>query len=90
MERMITYFNRKFFDSDPESEGRTLTWARWYFPVITTTDGLREIDHYLQQCIRVVRTGKHNSATARIPYEDLKALGYRSLVHEYYSFKNDR
>lgn len=90
MERMITYFNRKFYDTDPEAEGRTLTWARWYFPVITTADGLRVIDHYLQQCIRTLKTGRHNSATARIPYETLKNLGYRSLVHEYYTFKNDR
>ena len=90
MERMITYFNRKFYDCDPESEGRTLTWARWYFPVITTADGLRVIDHYLQQCIRTLQTGRHNSTTARIPYETLKNLGYRSLVHEYYTFKDER
>ena len=90
MERMIACFNRKFFDRDLDSDGRTLTWARWYFPIITTADGLRVIDHYLQQCIRTLSTGRHNSKTLGLPYETLKALGYRSLVHEYYLFRDGK
>lgn len=90
MARMIAYFNRKFFDRDLDSDGRTLTWARWYFPIITTADGLRVVDHYLQQCIRTLSTGKHNAKTLGLPYETLKALGYRSLVHEYYLFKDGK
>lgn len=34
---------------------------------------------------RYVMTGRHNKANYRIRYEDLKALGYRSLVHEFYA-----
>lgn len=81
MARLIRYFNRKFF----EGEDRTLTWARWYFPVLTRVEGLREIDHYLQQNLRVLATGCHNGANYRIGYDTLKQLGYRSLVHEYYA-----
>ena len=83
MKALINYFNRKFFErDDPE----TLTWSRWFFPVITQTDGLKEIDHYLQQNIRFLSTGKHNKANYKVDYDQLKALGYRSLVNEYYKF----
>ena len=84
MKALINYFNRKFFESD---DPETLTWSRWFFPVINQTDGLKEIDHYLQQNIRFLSTGKHNKANYKVDYEQLKALGYRSLVNEYYKFK---
>ena len=81
MKGLIRIFNDKFFESgDP----RALTWSRWFFPVINRTDGLREIDNYLQQYIRYLGTGRHTKANYRVRYADLKALGYRSLAHEYY------
>ena len=81
MKGLINYFNRKFFESD---DPETLTWSRWFFPVINQTEGLKEIDHYLQQYIRFLSTGKHNKSNYRVDYEKLKELGYRSLVNEYY------
>lgn len=85
MKALINYFNRKFFENeDPE----TLTWSRWFFPVINQTNGLKEIDHYLQQNLRYLSTGKHNKTNYRVNYEQLKALGYRSLVNEYYKQTN--
>ena len=81
MKGLINYFNRKFFESD---DPETLTWSRWFFPVINRTEGLKEIDHYLQQNIRFLGTGKHNKTNYRVDYEQLKALEYRSLVNEYY------
>ena len=84
MKALINYFNRKFFESD---DPETLTWSRWFFPVINQTDGLKEIDHYLQQYIRFLNTGKHNKTNFRVNYERLKALGYKSLVNEYYNYK---
>jgi hypothetical protein len=80
----IRSFNRKFFVS---SNPHNLTWARWFFPLLTTADGLKEVDVYLQQYARYIPTGKHNHANYRINYQDLKRLGYRSLVHEYYKQK---
>lgn len=78
---MIRYFNQKFFEGeDPE----TLTWSRWFFPVINRTEGLKEIDHFLQQNLRYLSTGKHGKANYRMDYETLKKLGYRSLVNEFY------
>ena len=81
MKVLIRYFNRKFFESDDPSE---LTWSRWFFPIINQTEGLREIDHYLQYNLRYVATGRHNNANYRTRYDQLKQLGYRSLVHEFY------
>ena len=82
MKGLIRIFNNKFFeDDDPDA----LTWSRWFFPVINRTDGLREIDRYLQQNIRYLNTGRHTKTNFRIRYADLKALGYRSLVYEYYA-----
>ena len=81
MKALIRHFNKKFFEGDDPS---ALTWARWFFPVINQTEGLKEIDRYLQSNLRYVATGKHNKANYRIRYGLLKELGYRSLVHEFY------
>ena len=81
MKGLINHFNRIFFEND---DTETLTWSRWFFPVINQTDGLREIDHYLQQNIRYLSTGKHNKNNYKTDYARLKQLGYRSLVNEYY------
>ena len=83
MKALIHCFNRKFFESD---DPETLTWSRWFFPVITRTEGLKEIDHYLQQNIRFLGTGKYNKTNYKTDYAQLKALGYKSLVNEYYNF----
>ena len=85
MKGLINHFNRVFFENDDKE---TLTWSRWFFPVINQTDGLKEIDHYLQQNIRFLSTGKHNKANYNIDYAQLKQLGYKSLVNEYYKWKN--
>ena len=85
MKGLINHFNRKFFETD---DADALTWSRWFFPVINRTDGLKEIDHYLQQNIRYLATGKHSKANFRTDYAKLKQLGYRSLVNEYYVYKN--
>ncbi|MBQ9665910.1 MAG: hypothetical protein IJV33_05525 [Bacteroidaceae bacterium] len=81
MKGLINQFNRVFFEND---DTESLTWSRWFFPVINSTEGLREIDHYLQQNIRFLSTGKHNKANFRMDYARMKQLGYRSLVNEYY------
>ena len=73
-----------------EADSEVLTWSRWFFPVINTTEGLREIDHYLQQNIRFLSTGKHNKTNFKTDYAQLKQLGYKSLVNEFYKYKESR
>ena len=87
MKGLINHFNRVFFESD---DTETLTWARWFFPVINQTDGLKEIDHYLQQNIRYLGTGKHNKSNYMTDYAQLKQMGYKSLVNAYYTTRLSR
>ena len=53
--------------------------------MITTDESLRRIDHYAQDCIRYLLTGKRTKGRFDARYADIRALGYRSLVHEYYA-----
>ena len=89
MKGLIRTFNNKFFEGEGE-DPEVLTWSRWFFPVINRTEGLREIDNYLQQYVRYLSTGRHTKANYRVRYADLKALGYRSLVHEYYRYREEK
>ncbi len=77
----IRIFNRKLLESPRDNE---LSWSNWFFPVINTADSLHQIDLYAQDCLRYLMSGRHTKARYNIRYEDLKGLGYRSLVHEFY------
>ncbi len=83
----VRVFNNKLFANDMEHE---LTWARWYFPVINTSDSLRVLDDYSQSCIRYLATGKHTKAAYNFRYDDMKKIGYISLVNRYYSKNKER
>jgi retron-type reverse transcriptase len=78
----IKTFNRKLLEGGKDHD---LSWALWYFPTITTTESLQLIDRYAQQCIRTLATGKHTKAAYNFRYDDMKHLGYISLVNRYYS-----
>ena len=82
----IRIFNRKLLEEADDSD---LSWSRWFFSVINTTESLRVIDHYAQDCLRVLLSGTRTKARYNARYEDLKALGYRSLVHAYYAYRKD-
>lgn len=80
----IRHFNRKFYDNPKQHE---VTWCRWYFPTITTSKSLHVLDEYMISCIRYIATGKHTKANYNLRYEEIKELGYRSLVNAYYYYK---
>ena len=82
----IRHFNKKFYSNSITNE---ITWCRWYFPVINTCEGLKEIDSYMQQCIRYIATGKQNKKKFDFRYQDMKELGYTTLVNSYYRYKNN-
>ncbi len=77
----IRVFNRKLFLTEGDNE---LSWSRWFFPVITRADRLHVIDLYAQDCIRFLAGGTRTKARFGVRYEDLKRMGYRSLVHAWY------
>ena len=77
----IRIFNKKLLEAPEDGE---LSWSRWFFPVISSDEGLHTVDRYAQQCLRYLISGKHNKGAFHVKYEDMKALGYRSLVNEFY------
>ncbi len=80
----IKAMNHKLYDY---GDGTDFCWSRWFFPVLTTDTGLKELDAYMQQYIRYTVTGRHYKGNYRITYEQMKEWGYRSLVAEYYQGK---
>ncbi len=82
----VKQFNAKLYDNPIYNE---LTWTRWFFPIINTDKTLREIDAYMQECIRYLATGKRTKGRFDFRYEEIKELGYKSLVNEYYKQKSD-
>ena len=83
----IRIFNRKLFECTENSD---LTWSRWFFPAINTDSSLRVIDNYAQDCVRFLVSGKRTKARFNVRYEDIRRLGLRSLVHEYYKQRCDQ
>lgn len=79
----IRIFNRKLIDEPQDSE---LSWSKWFFSVINTTSSLQCIDHYAQDCLRFLISGSRTKSRYNIRYQDLKSLGYQSLVNAYYRY----
>ena len=80
---MVEYCQNVFFGRD---SGNELSWSRWLFPVITEDTSLKELDRYSQDAIRMVMCGSFAKKRYRIRYEELKKLGYKSIVYAYYHF----
>lgn len=82
MRLMILVANRRFFGSIPSRH--ELSWCHLILPVLTETTGLKKLDATIQNNIRYVGSGKKSNARYRIRFDQLHALGYRSLVNVYY------
>jgi len=81
----IKIFNRKFYDINNKNE---LSWCRWFFPVITTDEGLKTIDLYFEENLRYIATGKHTKKNyKKLDYNKLKELGFIPLVSAYWKFR---
>ena len=79
-------FIRKLMESSMDND---LTWSFWYFSVLTTTKSLNEIDRYAQDCVRYLISGKRTNARFNVRYEQMKELGYKSLVHAFYEGRKE-
>lgn len=80
----IRAFNKKLFYGSSE---HNITWSRWYFPVINTTESLHILDLYMQDCIRYIARGNYSKARYQLKYEQIKDMGYLSLVNRFYRYK---
>ena len=78
----IRIFKSKLLENSGDND---LTWSAWFFSVINTTESLKAIDDYALDCIRFLATGRRTKARFNLRYEDIRAMGYRNLVHAYYS-----
>lgn len=84
----IRSFDRRFYGSGESGE---LSWDLWYLPVITTTESISEIDHYLQERIRYVATGRYSKKSFEaMPYRRMVELGYMPLVRRYHEMREVR
>lgn len=87
LKAIIRRYNEKFYGHCEDE----LTWERWFFPVITTTKSLKEVDQYMQQSLRYISTGRYCKKNYElVPYDMLQRCGYRPLVAEYYHFLDGR
>lgn len=84
---LIRVFNERFFECRDSHE---LCWSRWFFPLLTETEGLNRVDLYLQQYIRYLGTGRFSKVNYRTDYRSMKELGYKCLVHEFYRWKESK
>ncbi|MBR4455382.1 MAG: hypothetical protein IKS32_04055 [Solobacterium sp.] len=80
----IHFLNRKFY----EHSSREITWARWYFPLLTKDGKLKVIDQYAALCMRYLISGHYRKTNYRLRYKTIQKLGYRSLVNSYWRFQN--
>lgn len=87
--RIIRKINNKnlFCAIDNET---TFGWAMYAFSKITTIQSLVEIDNYTIDTLQAMKTGKHNKRNyGAISKDELRELGYLSLVDMYKLYKYD-
>ncbi len=82
----IRYLNRKFYEKPFPGE---ITWCRWYFPVITTSESLQVIDSYVLDLIRYLYTGRYSRKNYKLSYETIRDMGFRSLVNRYWRYRKE-
>ena len=83
----IKHFNKKLYTSESNCE---VNWSWWYFPMITTEKSLKEIDAYMQDCIRFVATGSRTKSRYNFTYDQMKELGLQSLVNRWFAYKKSK
>ena len=80
--------NKNFFCAVGSSQ---FGWGLYSYPKITTTKTLYELDMYTKECIRSMKTGKHNRSNINAVSDDeLKSMGYLSLVQMFNLYRVDR
>lgn len=87
MKAYIKVFNKKFYECFYKDE---INWSNYYFPILNDATGLKIIDDYFLQYIRYVATGKFSKLNYNIRYNEIKVLGFRPLVNEFYKFKKQK
>ncbi|MEG2094466.1 MAG: reverse transcriptase domain-containing protein [Lachnospiraceae bacterium] len=66
---------------------RHTSFALRCFPLITKLDRLKDLDSFVQNYIRYLPTGRFTKKNYAVRYDLLKDLGYKSVVGEYYRYR---
>ena len=84
----IKGINEKLYSTYDDS----INWSLWYMPSINVVDSIKYLDRYFVNCIRYLDSGtwKQGKHYYNLQYEDIKKLGYKSLVNTYYNIKNPK
>jgi len=83
MKMFIDYTNRSFYNTKFQ-----WSFTRTYFPRITTSRYLSDIDEYVQECIRFVYVGKfRDSNKCKVSYDMMRENGYVPLMSAYRMFR---
>jgi len=87
--RIIRKINNKNIFCSVHNE-TTFGWCAYAFRYINTIESLKEIDFYLRDTLRAMKTGRHNKNNVKaISDEEFKALGWVSLVDLYKLYCED-
>lgn len=87
--KLIKRLNWKLYKSYVKDASK-FGWAFYAFRYITVLDSLTEIDYYLRDRLRYLKTGKNNKANAKaLKDEDFRDLGVLSLYDMYKLFHED-
>lgn len=82
---LARWLNRKLYGVDSRGE-RDFSWAAWFFPVLTSTHELAELDGFAQQQIRFAASATRRNRNRRlVPYAMLRDSGYVPLVTAYHA-----
>ena len=88
-QKIIRQLNNKNFKCYIK-HGDCFGWCMYAFNKITTIQSLTEIDFYTKDSLRALKTGKHNKNNVKaLSDNDLKQLGWVSLVDLYMLYKED-
>ena len=64
------------------------SWAGWFFPLLSRTSTLANLDHGIQGQLRFAVTGVPSRRNVRpVPYVGLRRAGYLPLVTAYYAYR---
>lgn len=83
----IKKLNYKLYSDQDDS----INWSRWYLPNINTIESIKYLDNYFVKCIRYLYSGKwQGKHHYKLKYNDIKQLGFKSLVNEYYKLRRQK
>ena len=88
LRRYYSIINRIFYGSEAAS-ANSISYSERYFPSITLSSSLNELDRYVQQYARHVYFGGFAKTNYRMDYDMLRSYGHRSLVRGYYEYREN-